>query len=58
VSLFRDWLAYQICKLTLTWIATSWYRDRVDGYIRYGMLSAARDEMEGRPVSPTWRTSG
>jgi hypothetical protein len=50
MSAARDRLARWLCNLILRTIATPWYRDRIDGAIRYGLASAARDETEGRPA--------
>lgn len=45
---FRDTLAHRIANFALRWIATPWYRGMVDGSIRYGLASAARDSRAER----------
>ena len=50
MNAIRDRIAWCICQFTLKRVATLSYRDRLDGIVRYGMLSAARDEIEGRPA--------
>ena len=49
----RDRFAQWVCNLALRHIATPWYRTRIDGAIRYGLMAAARDETTGsaRPAS-------
>lgn len=39
----RDGLAQRIANFALRHIATRWYRQMIEGSIRYGMEAAARD---------------
>lgn len=38
----RDRIAWRLASLAMR-IATPWYRDRITGAIRYGLLAEARD---------------
>ncbi|WP_139311836.1 hypothetical protein [Corynebacterium sp. CNJ-954] len=53
---WRNLLAKIAANWILNHIATPWYRDRVSGYIQYGMNAAARDEKEGIPAPEHWTT--
>lgn len=50
----RNVLAWRIANFALDHIATKNYRDMIDGSIRYGMNSAARDARKGWTPPPHW----
>jgi len=50
----RDKVAHFLANLALR-IATPWYRQRIAGFIEYGMRANMRDANEGNPPPPDWR---
>lgn len=47
-SKLRDKIAWTLCNWILNHIATEWYRKRIDGAIRYGLMAAVRDQNADR----------
>jgi hypothetical protein len=51
---WRDQVARHIANFALNRIAKPHYRDLIDGAVRYGFNSAARDLAEGLPAPSHW----